>query len=76
MIGIPRNGIERAHKQWGRGCRYLLEMLNLISQIPSGNGTFLRGEGGGGGREIDNREGILYKGGGGTKLKNETEKEL
>ena len=72
MIGIPRNGIERAHKQWGRGCRYLLEMLNLISQIPSGNGTFLRGEGGG---EIDNREGILYKGGG-TKLKNETEKEL
>ena len=64
MIGIPRNGIERAHKQWGRGCRYLLEMLNLISQIPSGNGTFLRGEGGGG-REIVNREGILYKGGGG-----------
>ena len=75
VIGIPRNGIERAHKQWGRGCRYLLEMLNLISQIPSGNGTFLRGEGGGGERQIIGK-GFFIKGGGGTKLKNETEKEL
>ena len=74
VIGIPRNGIERAHKQWGWGCRYLLEMLNLISQIPSGNGIFLRGEGGG--RDRSQGRDSFIKGGGGTKLKNETEKEL